>query len=170
MKFNKWTLGLAAVGVVSLTSAARADETNMVKTALSSTTISCYVDVSAQFNPNGGGGAFGQPAAPNYTYGNKANGVNLISREAGKETLRGNMYEVAVNCKWEGKLESLTRFLFDLQKEDVILDVSELTISPNEKKVLRGGFTVYCSYSRIPPPGGEKKTETKGPKNDVLSP
>ena len=26
MKFNKWTLGLAAVGVVSLASAARADE------------------------------------------------------------------------------------------------------------------------------------------------
>ncbi len=71
MKFNKWTLGLAAVGVVSLTSAARADETNMVMTALSTTTISGYVDVSAQFNPNGGGGV------PNYTYGNKANGVNL---------------------------------------------------------------------------------------------
>jgi len=71
MKFNKWTLGLAAVGVVSLTSAARADETNMVMTALSATTISGYVDVSAQFNPNGGGGA------PNYTFGNKANGINL---------------------------------------------------------------------------------------------
>ena len=27
MKFNKWTVGLAAVGVVSLASAARADET-----------------------------------------------------------------------------------------------------------------------------------------------
>jgi len=100
----------------------------------------------------------------------KANGVNLLSREAEKETLRGNMYEVAVNCKWEGKLEALTRFLFDLQKEDVILDVSQLTISPNEKKVLRGGFTVYCSYSRVPPAGGEKKTEPKGQKNDVLSP
>lgn len=71
MKFNKWTLGLAAVGVVSLTSAARADETNMVQTALSTTTLSGYVDVSAQFNPNGGGGT------PNYTYGNKANGINL---------------------------------------------------------------------------------------------
>ena len=92
----------------------------------------------------------------------RANNLNLISREAEKEALRGNMYEVAVNCKWEGKLEALTRFLFDLQKEDVILDVSQLTISPNEKKVLRGGFTVYCSYSRIPPPGGEKKIESKG--------
>jgi hypothetical protein len=71
MKFNKWTLGLAAVGVVSLTSAAYADETNMVLTALSSTTLSGYVDVAAQFNPNGGGGA------PNYSFGNKANSINL---------------------------------------------------------------------------------------------
>jgi hypothetical protein len=51
----------------------------------------------------------------------------------------------------------LTRFLFDLQKEDVILDISQLSISPNEKLVLRGGFTIYCSYSRVPPAGGEKE-------------
>jgi len=98
------------------------------------------------------------------------NRLTLISREAEKEVTKGNMCEVAVNCKWEGKLEALTRFLFDLQKEDVILDISQLTVSPNEKKLLRGGFTVYCSYSRIPPVGGEKKTETKGQNNDVLSP
>jgi len=49
MKFNKWTLGLAAVGVVSLASAARADEKmNALQTALSNTTISGYV--SASFN------------------------------------------------------------------------------------------------------------------------
>jgi hypothetical protein len=47
MKFNKWTLGLAAVGVVSLTSAARADEKmSSVQTALSNTTISGYVSAS----------------------------------------------------------------------------------------------------------------------------
>jgi hypothetical protein len=72
MKFNKWTLGLAAVGVVSLASAARADETNMVMTSLSSTTISGYVDVAAQFNPGGGGSG-----TPSYDFGNKANGINL---------------------------------------------------------------------------------------------
>ncbi|HXI72788.1 MAG TPA: outer membrane beta-barrel protein [Verrucomicrobiae bacterium] len=72
MKFNKWTLGLAAVGVVSLTSAARADETNMVQTALSNTTISGYVDASAQFNPGGGGNN-----TPNYNFGNKANQISL---------------------------------------------------------------------------------------------
>lgn len=99
-----------------------------------------------------------------------ANRLTLISREAEKEVTKGNMCEVAVNCKWEGKLEALTRFLFDLQKEDVILDISQLTVAPNEKKLLRGGFTVYCSYSRVPPVGGDKKPETKGQNNDVLSP
>jgi hypothetical protein len=47
MKFNKWTLGLAAVGVVSLASAARADEKmNSLQTALSNTTISGSVSAS----------------------------------------------------------------------------------------------------------------------------
>jgi Putative beta-barrel porin-2, OmpL-like. bbp2 len=61
MKFNKWTYGLAAVGAVSLVSAARADETHMsqLNTALSGTTISGYVDVAAQYNngDQGGGNA-----------------------------------------------------------------------------------------------------------------
>jgi hypothetical protein len=53
MKFNKWTLGLAALGVVSLASAARADEAKMsqVQTALSNTTLSGYVDVAAIWRP-----------------------------------------------------------------------------------------------------------------------
>lgn len=87
----------------------------------------------------------------------KANGLNLISRDAEKETLKGNMYEVAINCKWEGKLAALTRFLFDLQQETVILDISQLSIAPNEKLVLRGAFTVYCSYSRTLAAGVEKE-------------
>jgi hypothetical protein len=53
MKFNKWTLGLAALGVVSLASAARADEAKMsqVQTALSNTTLSGYVDVAGIWRP-----------------------------------------------------------------------------------------------------------------------
>jgi hypothetical protein len=54
MKFNKWTLGLAAVGVVSMASAVNADETTKlspVETALSTTTISGAVDTAAQYNP-----------------------------------------------------------------------------------------------------------------------
>ena len=75
MKFNKWTVGLAAIGVVSLASAARADEKmSPVQTALSNTTLSGYVDVSAQWNlgsQNGG-------ATPAYAFGpGKADGFNL---------------------------------------------------------------------------------------------
>jgi len=73
MKFNKWTIGLAAVGVVSLASAAKADEKlTAVQTALSSTTISGYVDTAAHWNPGTGTGAafYGYGAA-------KADGFNL---------------------------------------------------------------------------------------------
>jgi len=87
MKFNKWTVGLAAIGVVSLASAARADETKMsqVQTALSNTTLSGYVDTSIQWNPSGGAfvapvafqnspqGIVGSPLATS----SKANGFNL---------------------------------------------------------------------------------------------
>jgi len=52
MKFNKWTLGLAAVGAVSMASAVRADEApkmSVLNTALSSTTLSGYVDVGVTY-------------------------------------------------------------------------------------------------------------------------
>jgi hypothetical protein len=64
MKFNKWTLGLAAVGVVSLASAARADEKmNTLQTALSDTTISGYVSASANWSISpGGAGTASSPA------------------------------------------------------------------------------------------------------------
>lgn len=75
MKFNKWTVALAALGVVSFASAAKAEEqVNSVLTAVSSTTISGYVDTSAQWN-------FGTGNAnlPPYKFGgaSKADGFNL---------------------------------------------------------------------------------------------
>ena len=63
MKFNQWTLGLAAVGAVSLASAVRADEPKLVPltTALSSTVISGYVDVAAQYEAGNYGPGAGVP-------------------------------------------------------------------------------------------------------------
>jgi hypothetical protein len=79
MKFNKWTVALAAVGVVSLASAVRADEhLSQVQTALSNTTISGYVDVSAQWNLGNQNGT--ESKYPAYAYGGlwgKADGFNL---------------------------------------------------------------------------------------------
>src|ERR1700704_5236605 len=75
MKLNKWTSGLVAVGVVSLASAAKAEEkASMVQTALASTTLSGYVDTSAQWNLG-----TGNAHLPDYKFGgaSKADGFNL---------------------------------------------------------------------------------------------
>lgn len=59
MKYNAWTLTLAAAGVVSLASVARAEEKpamSQVLTAVSSTTLSGYVDSSAIWKPGAGNG------------------------------------------------------------------------------------------------------------------
>ena len=84
-------------------------------------------------------------------------GLTLTSRDAEQETQHGDLYELAVNCKWEGKLDAVVQFLFDLQAQDVMLDASQLTIAPNERKVPRGSFTIDCSYARtgvVPAPAG----------------
>lgn len=77
MKFNQWTLALAAGGVVSLAPTVRADEKPMsqVLTAVSSTTLSGYVSTSIIWKPgtsNAGipGRAFDAPAS-------KHDGFNL---------------------------------------------------------------------------------------------
>jgi len=79
MKFNKWTMGLAAVGVVSLASAARADETKMsqIQTALSSTTLSGYVDTAATWRPGTASSPFsGTANLPPYSFA-KNDGFSL---------------------------------------------------------------------------------------------
>jgi len=80
MKFNKWTLGLAAVGVVSLASAARADEKmNSLQTALSNTTISGSVSASANWaiTPGGNGNEYSPAGYIPFQGINKQDGFNL---------------------------------------------------------------------------------------------
>lgn len=75
MKFDNWTIALAALGVVSLASVAKAEEQpSSVMTALASTTLSGYVDTSAQWNL-GTGNAY----VPPYKFNSpsKADGFNL---------------------------------------------------------------------------------------------
>jgi hypothetical protein len=75
MKFNKWTVALAAVGVVSLASAAKAEEkASTAVTALTPTSISGYVDTSAQWN-FGTGNA--NVAPYKFNSPSKADGFNL---------------------------------------------------------------------------------------------
>jgi len=75
MKFNKWTVGLAAVGAVSLASVVRAEEkASSVMTAVQSTTLSGYVDTSMNWNIGDG-----NARVANYAFNNtgKQDGFNL---------------------------------------------------------------------------------------------
>ena len=77
MKFNKWTVALAALGVVSLSSAAKAEEqVSPVTSALAATTISGYIDTSAEWNPNGNAGNYWVPGY-RFNSPSKADGFNL---------------------------------------------------------------------------------------------
>jgi hypothetical protein len=75
MKLNAWTLGLVSVGLVSLPALTRAEEQpSSVMTALSATTLSGYIDTSAQWNMG-----TGNANVPGYGWNtpSKADGFNL---------------------------------------------------------------------------------------------
>lgn len=77
MKYNQWTLALAAAGVVSLAPAVQAEEAqHQVLTALSSTTLSGYVDTSAiwKFGTDRGGSVL---PGRSYDGADKQDGFNL---------------------------------------------------------------------------------------------
>src|SRR5712691_9050240 len=77
MKVNKWTLGLAAAGLVSLPAGMQADEKmTPLMTALSSTTISGYVNTDINWKP-GTGNAGGIPGRAFDAPESKQDGFNL---------------------------------------------------------------------------------------------
>jgi len=77
------------------------------------------------------------------------NGVKIFKRQAGEEKKLGNVYELPLECKeWEGSLDSMLHFLFDMQSEGAMLDIRQLQVKPQGKGVLRGRFMLYCAYMR----------------------
>ena len=75
MKINKWTLGLAALGLVSIPSALQAEEKlSPLQTALSSTVISGYISTSMHWNP---GNDNSTPPAYSFNGQSKQDGFNL---------------------------------------------------------------------------------------------
>ncbi|NQU41248.1 MAG: hypothetical protein HQ523_14965 [Lentisphaerae bacterium] len=79
----------------------------------------------------------------------RQHGFQIRRIEAGKERQQGDVYELPIDCTdWEGSLDSLVHFLFDLQSRGAMLDVRFLFIKPKAAKVLRGRFSLSCAYTR----------------------
>jgi hypothetical protein len=79
------------------------------------------------------------------------NNITIIKPQAGEEKQVGDVYELPIDCKdWEGSLEGLVGFLYDLHAEGAMLDVRSMFIrpTPNKPALLRGSFTLYCAYLR----------------------
>jgi hypothetical protein len=86
----------------------------------------------------------------------------IARRVPGKEVVVGDVYELPIDCKdWEGSLEALVKFLFDLTtQEKAMLDMRQLFIRPsNRPGYLKGTFTLYSAYMR-----GEEAPQAEGAK------
>lgn len=83
-------------------------------------------------------------------------GLTLLKRDPGEEKSVGQVYEFSITCTWEGTLNSLVHFLYAIQSKGAILDIRQLTVSPDggSPDRLKGGFTVDAAYTREPPAGG----------------
>jgi len=76
-------------------------------------------------------------------------GVKISKRQAGEEKNAGDVFELPIQCTdWEGSLDSIVHFLFDMQSSGAMLDIRQLLIKSKGKGLLRGRFSLYCAYTR----------------------
>lgn len=79
----------------------------------------------------------------------RKHGLEIRRIEAREERQQGDIYELPIECnEWEGSLDALVHFLFDLQSRGAMLDMRFLLIKPKAGKVLRGRFSLSCAYTR----------------------
>lgn len=78
------------------------------------------------------------------------NGLDLTKSRADREKQVGTLYELSVICDWEGELEELVRFLYEVNGRGLRFDIRELSVRPDAKRagILRGDMIIDCAYLR----------------------
>ena len=77
--------------------------------------------------------------------------IQISNRQGGKEVEAGEVLELPIEVKnWEGALESLVRFMHELENtSEGMFDVRAISFKPSSKKgYLKGSFTLTCAYMR----------------------
>lgn len=102
------------------------------------------------------------------------NNLSIIRRQALDERQEGDVYELPIECKeWEGTLENLTKFLYDVHAEGAMLDIRKIFIRPgtssNGKPAagLRGSFTITCAYLRSEADDGTDEGTDEGTEEEA---
>jgi Tfp pilus assembly protein PilO len=77
-------------------------------------------------------------------------GLDLVRTQPYREEQTSALYELGVNCNWEGKLESLVHFLYDLQQQGIRFDVLQLNAQPDAQRegILKGSMIIDCAYRK----------------------
>ena len=78
----------------------------------------------------------------------------VVAGQVGAEKPVGDVFEIAIECKeWEGSLDALVHFLYDLESAGVMLDMRQMFMRPHptNRGLLRGTFTLHCAYMREKP-------------------
>ena len=77
--------------------------------------------------------------------------MSISQRQGGEEVEAGEVLELPIDVKnWEGALESLVRFMHELENtDDGMFDIRAINFKPSQKRgYLRGSFTLTCAYMR----------------------
>lgn len=77
--------------------------------------------------------------------------ISITQRQGGKEIEKGDVLELPIEVRtWEGALESLVRFMHELENtSEGMFDIGSLSFKPSSKKgYLKGSFTLTCAYMR----------------------
>ena len=77
--------------------------------------------------------------------------ITISQQQPGKETESGDVLELPIEVRnWEGALESLVKFMHELENTDEgMFDIRAISFKPSSKKgYLKGSFTLTCAYMR----------------------
>lgn len=77
-------------------------------------------------------------------------GLDLTRTQTEREKQVGTLYELGISCTWEGTLDALVRFLYDLQSQGIRFDVLQLNAQPDAQRdrILKGSMTINCAYRK----------------------
>lgn len=75
--------------------------------------------------------------------------LQILRHEPGEERQEGPVYELPVYVRqWEGTIDALVRFLFDIEREGAMLDVRYLHVRPKDRTIRHGRLDIFCAYRR----------------------
>ena len=78
--------------------------------------------------------------------------IAILKSNPRGEKPTGDLFELGINCTWEGSLDAMVGFLTDLQQQGVRYDARTLSVVPIGKNTgkLKGNMVIHCAFIRKP--------------------